>query len=137
MIDDFVVADKVQALYQGRPVRLRNADCSVPISFLDDFEELELFHTRTYSALPSQTDIPTRSVSTFENSCKLSVIAESIIAIIYAEDPASDGRTSPLQALPRLRDRLYYWRSSLPAHLNLLGSDTDGFDILPHTLSLM
>ncbi|KAM0715662.1 hypothetical protein Q7P37_009160 [Cladosporium fusiforme] len=131
------VADKVQSVYQGRPARLRDADCSVPILFLDEFEELEQFHSRTYSALPAQKDTPVRSVSTFEHSCKLSIISESIIANLYAEKSAMTSPTSTFQALPSLRDKLHHWRSSLPAHLNLQWSDMSSFDILPHTLSLM
>lgn len=113
------VADKVQSVYQGRPVRLRDADCSVPMSFLDEFEELEQFHSRTYSALPAQTDIPVRSLSTFEQLCKLVIISESIIAILYTEKSAVTSPIFLLQALPSLRNQLRHWRNSLPAHLDL------------------
>lgn len=36
-----VVVDKIQSLYQGRPASLQEFDIRVPLTFNDDFEELE------------------------------------------------------------------------------------------------
>lgn len=107
------------------------------MSLLDEFEELEQFHSRTYSALPAEMDTPVRSVSTFEQLCKLSIISESIIAVLYSQKSATTDPAYLLQVLPSLRDRLYHWRNSLPAHLDLGSSDMSSFDVLPHTLSIM
>ena len=135
--------DKVQSIYQGRPARLRDVDNSVPMLFLDEYEELEPFDTLGYSATPGPLGLPTYSVSTFEQLCRLSTIADRILSNLYAEkslqmDPGSLFRTS--QAL---HADLTRWYSSLPAHLSI-NFETPGSSnsasscvVLPHILSLM
>jgi hypothetical protein len=130
-------ADKVQSIYQGRPVRLRNAECSVPMSLLDEYEELELFDSLTYSATPRRTDASTRSVSINAAMCKLSTLAECIIETFYAEKSALRDVQALLEAATSLKADLELWRSSLPTHLDLRWDDLGGFDILPYSLSLM
>jgi hypothetical protein len=130
-------ADKVQSIYQGRPVRLRNTECSVSMSFLDEYEELELFESLTYSATPRRTDTSTRSVSINAATCKLSILAELIIEILYAEKSSLRDGQALLEAATSLKAELELWRSSLPTHLDLKWEDLGSFDILPHSLSLM
>jgi hypothetical protein len=130
-------ADKVQSIYQGRPVRLRNAECSVPMSFLDEYEELELFDSLTYSATPRRTNTPTRSVSINAVMCKLSILAEVVIETFYAEESSLKDSQALLETAASLKADLELWRSSLPIHLDLRWNDLGAFDILPHSLSLM
>jgi hypothetical protein len=130
-------ADKVQSIYQGRPVRLRNAECSVPMSLLDKYEELELFDSLTYSATPRRTDTSTRSASINAATYKLSTLAEFIIEIFYAEKSSLRDSQALLEAATSMKADLELWRSSLPNHLDLRWDDLDDFDILPHSLSLM
>jgi hypothetical protein len=130
-------ADKVQSLYQGRPVRLRAADCSVPALFSDAYEELEPFNSLTYSVIPQQLEIPTRSISIHSKLCWLSGIAECIITTLYTESsPKKDAQTLR-EAYNVVRLDLEQWRNSLPEHLDLRWQDLSGFDALPHSLSLM
>jgi hypothetical protein len=130
-------ADKVQSIYQGRPVRLRAADCSVPALFSDEYEELEPFNSLTYSVTPQQLETPTRSISTQSELCRLSVIAECIIATLYTESSSKKDAQTLREAYNIVALDLEKWRNSLPEHLDLRMHDLSGFDVLPHSLSLM
>ncbi|KAK5120581.1 hypothetical protein LTR85_006237 [Meristemomyces frigidus] len=133
------VHDKTQSIYQGRPARLRNGDTQVPISFLDEYDELEPFSTLTYSAKQAQLGTATRSVSTFRQLCKLSIVADTILSNFYTEKSCATDSAMLSQALRTIQADLECWRAALPAHLSLVGDgrDSNEFDILPHTLSLM
>lgn len=131
------MADKVQSIYQGRFARLQITDSSVPILFLDEYDELEPFSSLTYSVEPRQLDTPTRNMSTFEQLCRLSIIAESILETLYSEKSISTDAATSLQASVDLRLNLEQWRTALPSHLDLRWADLGGFDNLPHKLSLM
>lgn len=131
------MADKVQSIYQGRPARLQNIDSSVPILFLDGYDELEPFNSLTYSVEPRQLDTPARNVSTFEQLCRLSIIAESIMGTLYSEKSTNTDAATSLRASLNLRLDLEQWLTALPSHLDLRRDDLGAFDILPHTLSLM
>jgi len=129
--------DKVQSIYQGRPVRLRAADCSVPALFFDDYEELESFNSLTYSTTPQQLDIPTRSISTTSGLCRLSVIAESVIATLYTESSREKDAQDLMEAHNLIALDLEKWCKYLPEHLDLRWHDMNKFDILPHSLSML
>lgn len=130
-------ADKVQSIYQGRPVRLRAADCSVPAHFSDEYEELEPFNSLTYSVVPQQLETPIRSISTQAELCRLSVIAESIIVTLYTESSSKKDAQTLVEACNVIALDLEKWRNALPEHLNLRWHDLSAFDVLPHSLSLM
>lgn len=132
-----LVRDKQQAIYQGRPPRLRKCDSSIPILFLDEYDELEPFNTFTYSMAPSPLGMPTRSISCFEWMCRLSVLAESILTAVYSEESYATDAAGLLRRSGSLQAELDQWQSVLPAYLNLTPGSTDAFDVLPHTLSLM
>ena len=134
--------DKIQSIYQGRPARLRNRDNSVPILFLDEYEELEAFDTTGYSASPGGVGQPTYSISTFEHLCKLSAIADSILNNLYAEQSTERDPQELLKAAQSLQNDLERWRGSLPVQLLVNPSISDvndglGVDVtLPHILCL-
>ena len=130
-------ADKVQSIYQGRPVRLRAADCSVPALFSDDYEELESFNSLTFAVTPQQLNTPTRSISTTSELCRLSVIAESIVATLYTDSTREKDTQDLMEAYNLVVVDLERWRNSLPEHLDLRWQDMSKFDILPHSLSLL
>jgi hypothetical protein len=73
------VVDKIQSLYQGRPVSLQEADTRVPILFQDQYEELEHWTPFAYSETQRYPGSPAYSVSTFTELCKLSVIMNAIL----------------------------------------------------------
>ncbi|KAK7424585.1 hypothetical protein QQZ08_008595 [Neonectria magnoliae] len=130
------VLDKVQSIYQGRPARLREIDNRVPIKFLDEYEELEPFHTLTYSLTPKQLDYPTYSVSTFEQLCKFGIIMDRIVCNLYAERSLSKDAVELLQTSRILYDELKDWRGALPSHLVVQLDNPASSTVLPHTLSL-
>ncbi|KAF5705876.1 Nit-4-like protein [Fusarium mundagurra] len=131
------ISDKVQSIYQGRPTRLRGQDNRVPIAFLDEYEELEDFHTRTYSAQPSQLDCPTYSVSTFEQLCRLSIIMDCILCALYAERSATKNVDQIWQVAQSFRPYLQSWKNGLPECLRVDLNDPTSSNILPHSLSLL
>lgn len=87
------VFDKIHSMYQGRPVTLEERDMRVPVEFLDDYEELELWtpveHLNEAGSIdypmPQHPGAPTYSVSTFTALCQLSVIMNRIMNRVYSE----------------------------------------------------
>ncbi|KAF5693016.1 Nit-4-like protein [Fusarium denticulatum] len=131
------ISDKVQSIYQGRPTRLREHDNRVSIAFLDEYEELEDFHTRTYSAQPSQLDCPTYSISTFDQLCGLSIIMDRILCALYAERSAT-GNADPIWHTAQSLNRdLKSWKDGMPECLRVDLNDPTSSNILPHNLSLL
>ncbi|RGP69076.1 hypothetical protein FLONG3_7929 [Fusarium longipes] len=131
------ILDKVQSIYQGRPTRLREHDTAVPIIFLDEYEELEDFTDRTFSAKPRAAGSPTHGVSALEHLCKLSVVMDRILCTLYAERSATQDASDLLESAQDLHSQLESWKESLPDHLRFRLDDAANPDLLPHTLSLM
>lgn len=127
----------MQSIYQGRPARLREADANVPILFLDDYEELEQFNSLSYSRTEIQPSFPTRSVSVFEQLCKLSIIMDRIISGIYAENCKMRASDEILSTARSLHGDLERWRNALPEHIGISLSKSSAGSLTPHTLSLM
>lgn len=141
--DEWAVLDKIQAIYQGRPARLRDTDSSVPVSFSDEFEELEPFDFVGYTLSPTGLGDATYSVSTFENLCKLSIIADHILCNLYAETSLEKSPSELVHISQTLYTALKRWRVALPPQL-LITLDATGSPntltgcvVLPHTLSLL
>ncbi|KAK3620056.1 hypothetical protein LTR56_023639 [Elasticomyces elasticus] len=130
------VSDKYQAVYQGRPARLQDIDCQVPIEFLDEYDEMAPFDTLTYSATPRLTSSPTYSISLFEQLCKLSVITNKILSALYVEQCTTTNPVVLMESASRLQIKLERWKGDLPVHLHMGSRDASESDTLPHTLSL-
>ena len=118
-------------------------DNSVPMVFLDEYEELEPFETLGYSATSSRLGQPTHSVSTFEHLCKLSTIADRILCSLYTEKSSQVDPEVLFRTARALNADLTTWYESLPVHLSI-NFDTSGRPnvssgcvVLPYTLSLM
>ena len=79
------VVDKIQSLYQGRPVSLQELECSVSIQFMDHYEELEHWKPFAYSETQKYPGSPAYSVSTLTQLCKLSLIMNRILNKVYGE----------------------------------------------------
>jgi hypothetical protein len=130
------VVDKIQSLYQGRPVSIKEPDTLVPIKFLDTYEELEHWAPFAYTAhVDSYPGSPAFSVSTFRQLCLLSVILGEILSSIYTERSPN---TSPEALSTRLQDinrKLTAWREKLPDHLAFSPTKTT-FTPPPHVMSL-
>ncbi|KAK2612030.1 hypothetical protein QQS21_001995 [Conoideocrella luteorostrata] len=137
------VLDKVQSIYQGRPARIRDMDSSVPMLFLDEYEELELFDSLGYSEVARKLHLPAHSVSTFVRLCTLSTIADRILATLYTEKSLQRDNDELYRESTALHGQLVQWRESLPEHLKMhfddeiAGDTSGGLKALPHTLSLI
>lgn len=133
------VVDKMQSLYQGRPVSLQESDSRVPITFLDTYEEYEHWMPFAYDRTVQETypGSPAYSVSTFTGLCQLSAIMNSILNHIYAE-ATFDKAPEELSELQKTLDsRLRAWHDKLPIHLKLEPSKPPTVTPPPHVLSLM
>jgi hypothetical protein len=131
------VVDKIQSLYQGRPVTIKESDTLVPIKFLDTFEEFEHWApfahpTHTNTTYPGS---PAYSISTFKHLCQLSVILGDILSNIYTERNFEKSSGELSSKLESIHLKLTTWHSLLPAHLAVdLKKDIPAPP--PHILSL-
>jgi hypothetical protein len=126
------------SLYQGRPVSLQEADSSVPISFLDEFEENEDWIPFAYgSECPSSAvSGPAYSVSTFTALCKLACIMNSILNNIYAERIFDRTSGDLSKMLDDLHSKMEGWNQSLAPHLQFDPLQEGTLSPPPHVLSL-
>ncbi|KUJ11238.1 uncharacterized protein LY89DRAFT_594836 [Mollisia scopiformis] len=130
------VNDKLQSLSQGRPALLADSGTSLPLSFLDDHDELELFNALSYTENSASLMTPVYSISTFAEFCKLSIILDKILSNFYMEKSSSRDPTDLLNASKSLHAELENWRRSLPTHLDIKIADRARIK-LPHFLSLL
>ncbi len=133
------MVDKIQSLYQGRPVSLQEADTSVSMSFLDKFEEHEHWTPFAYSS-ESRNDFPggpAYSVSTFTALCSLSIIMNEILNNIYAERTFDRSSNELSKMLEDMHSKLETWHQSLSAHLQFDPTRQNPTTPPPHVLSLM
>lgn len=132
----YIVVDKIQSLYQGRPVTLKESDALVPIKFLDTFEEFEHWKPFAYNAQSSSyPGSPAYSVSTFTSLCRLSVVMSDILSCMYAERAFNQGPAELSKMLDSLDSKLAAWKDGLPAHL-VFDPNWSSRSPPPHVLSL-
>lgn len=132
-----VVVDKIQSLYQGRPVSLQELECNVSIKFMDHYEELEHWKPFAYSETQKYPGSPAYSVSTFTQLCKLSLIMNRILNKVYGERNSKRTASELARDLKSLHSDLDQWRMELPAHLIYDAADTKKPIPPPHVLSLL
>lgn len=128
--------DKLQSLYQGRPVCLRESNTNLSMTFLDEYEELELFNSLSYTEVSSYPLSPVYTMSTFTESCKLSIILDRILRSFYTEKIETRSSDVLLQECKSLQTQLQGWQKSVPYHLILTPSNLAAKNQLPHILSL-
>ena len=130
------VVDKIQSLYQGRPASLQAFDSQVPLTFLDQYEELEHWQPFAYSGgTHSYPGSSAYSLSTFTALCKLSVILNSILNKVYSERSSKDAPAELISIREALDSQLNTWHSTLPDHLRFCPSSEQVIPV-PHILSL-
>lgn len=107
--------------------------------FLDEYEELELFNSAGYSEVARTIDLPTHSGSTFVHLCRLSTIADRILASLYTEESLRRDNDELYKTSLALHSQLIQWQESSPEHLKIHFDSKTTVDTmaLPHTLSLM
>ncbi|KAH8590539.1 fungal-specific transcription factor domain-containing protein [Bisporella sp. PMI_857] len=130
------VVDKIQSLYQGRPVSIQEADIKVPILFQDRYEELEHWTPFAYPDTASYPGSPAYSVSTFTELCKLSVIMNAILNNVYGVKSSKRAPTTLTKDLERMQMDLEGWKAALPEHLTFDLSGLNKTVPPPHVLSL-
>lgn len=132
-----LVVDKIQSLYQGRPVSIKESDTLVPIKFLDTYEELEQWAPFAYTSQPSGAYLgsPAYSVSTFKQLCLLSTILGDILSSIYTERSFNKSPEDLASKLQNMHEKLTSWRNNLPSHLVFNAKNTPTTPP-PHVLSL-
>lgn len=130
------VVDKIQSLYQGRPVSLQHCDTRVSLSFLDHYEELEPWQPFAYSDTQSYSGSPGYSVSTFIQLCKLSLVLNEILNKVYSERSSNRSPHDLIASLNTLDGQLKEWYDVLPDHLRFNAHATKVVPP-PHVLSLL
>lgn len=131
------VIDKIQSLYQGRNAVLQEADCNVPIKFMDEYEELEHWQPFAYASPSDHTGSPCYNVSTFTEMCKLSIILNQVVNAMYGERRKAQPFSDRAKDLENLDKSLLDWRANLPKHLaNALACGPGTSVPPPHVLSL-
>jgi hypothetical protein len=130
-----IVVDKIQSLYQGRPVSM--TDTLVPTKFLDTYEELEHWTPFSYSTHSNTVYLgsPAYSVSTFRQLCQLSVILSDILSTIYTERSFDATPAELSSKLESIHQKLVTWRGLMPEHLTVDVAEVDATPP-PHVLSL-
>lgn len=130
--------DKIQSLYQGRPVSIKESDTLVPIKFLDTYEELEPWLPFAYSTQSdSYSGSPAYSVSAFTALCRLSIVMSDILSSIYTERSFDQSSEDLLKVQEQLHAKLITWRNALPAHLVYDPTKRDASIPPPQVLSLL
>ncbi|KAM0342509.1 hypothetical protein ACHAPU_009483 [Fusarium lateritium] len=132
------VVDKIQSLYQGRPVTLKDADAMVPIKFIDTYSELEFWQPFAYSASKNEyPGSPAYSISTFTALCKLSIVMSEVLICIYTVRTSDQSPDELSKVLNRLQRKLREWQTDLPDHLKPEVGNAPGATVPPpHVLSL-
>ncbi|KAF4448991.1 hypothetical protein F53441_7641 [Fusarium austroafricanum] len=133
------VVDKIQSLYQGRPVTLKEADAMVPIKFIDTYSELEFWQPFAYSTSSKNNyaGSPAYSISTFTALCKLSVVMSDIMSAIYTVRTTDQSPAELSKVLDKLQRKLRDWHTALPEHLKPeVANAPDATVPPPHVLSL-
>jgi len=114
------ICDKLMSLYFGRPVTIQLKDAHVSRSFLDTYEEMELWQPYDDAAIGSwkshggTTPVPVYSVSTFQRLCSLSKIMARIMNRIYRLGATA---ISAGPHLTNIDQSLETWYNTLPSHL--------------------
>lgn len=130
------VVDKIQSLYQGRPVSLQHLESQVPLTFLDKYEEMEYWKPFAYPNTKAYAGSPAFGVSTFTQLCKLSIILNGILNKVYSEQSANAASVELVEKLNSLHSELMAWYDTLPSHLRF--EPGKGAAVPPpHVLSLI
>ena len=112
-------------------------DCRVPLSFLDQYEEKELWQPLVGSGSRHYPQTPAYSVSTFTSLCKLCIIMNEVLNKIYAKRSQERGLESLAGHIKPLQAKLTQWFDTLEDHLKFNASDPVQVMPPPSVLSLL
>ncbi|KAE8343204.1 hypothetical protein BDV24DRAFT_172969 [Aspergillus arachidicola] len=124
------------SIYQGRPIRLREADSAIPLSFLDEYEEYDLFEPASYGTSIASSPAPAQLVSILKRYCSLSSIMSRILDTLYTERSTSRDPVVLFECSTSLNYKLQSWYEELTSGVTagLTGSSTATAS--PHILAL-
>lgn len=128
--------DKAHSIYLGRPPRLRAVDTTMPISLLDDYEDLEEFNALSYAADKTIQGRPNYSTCVFQRLCKLNILAENVLCTLYTQRSRLAESSRLHRETQSLHHRLERWRRRLPQHLAVQLDDHNYASLTPHLLSM-
>ncbi|KAJ5378515.1 fungal-specific transcription factor domain-containing protein [Penicillium cosmopolitanum] len=128
--------DKFLSLYQGRCIRLCDADTSLYPRFLDEFEEYETLQASSYANVNGASDLPAHNISILKGYCSLSIIMSGILDTLYTERSTLKEPNSLLEASSSLYHQLKNWLKSIPSVLTDTLSQMSRGIASPHILSL-
>ncbi|KAF5860037.1 hypothetical protein ETB97_002123 [Aspergillus alliaceus] len=129
--------DKFLSLYQGRCIRLRDADTSLPLRFLDEYEEYETLHaSSSYASANGISDPPAHNISILKGYCSLSIIMSGILDTLYAERSTTKEPSILLDASSSLYHQLQSWLKAVPPILATPLLQMPSRTASPHILSL-
>ncbi|KAJ5261349.1 fungal-specific transcription factor domain-containing protein [Penicillium angulare] len=128
--------DKFLSLYQGRCIRLRDADASIFLQFLDEHEEFEALDPSSYASSSETSNIPSHGISILKGYCSLSIIMSGILETLYTERSTTKDPSTLLDAASSLYNGLQGWLVALPSILSTPLSRMSSESASPHILSL-
>ncbi|KAE8421371.1 fungal-specific transcription factor domain-containing protein [Aspergillus pseudocaelatus] len=124
------------SLYQGRPVRLRETDSAIPLSFLDEYEEYDLFDPASYGDSIGLPPAPAHSVSILKRYCSLSSIMSRILDTLYTERSTSRDPVILFECSTSLKHKLQSWHDELTSGLTSGTTGSSTAITSPHILAL-
>ncbi|QRD81267.1 fungal-specific transcription factor domain-containing protein [Aspergillus flavus] len=130
------VLDKCQSLYQGRPIRLREADSAIPLSFLDEYEEYDLFEPASYGTSIESSPALSQLVSILKRYCSLSSIMSRILDTLYTERSTSRDPVVLFECSTSLNHKLQSWYEELTSGLTAAMTGSSTATASPHILAL-
>ncbi len=116
------VNDKFQSLYFGRPYTLSATGVDPPGTYLDTYEEMELWapYVDPENMIPCLKDFvprPSYAISTFHCLRRLAHISAEITSNIYEPETGRTKRRAALDHFTSIRLELKKWGDELPSHL--------------------
>lgn len=132
-----IVIDKIQCLFQGRHPLLRQVDFNTPLSFWDEYDELEEFQCITYAPARSRPGIPSLNVTLLTKLCELALIIERIVGELYSVSMRDRAGSPNHLVTEKINADLTQWRRGLPPSVDYLSAPSPLQIPLPQSCCLL
>ncbi|OOF91796.1 hypothetical protein ASPCADRAFT_509779 [Aspergillus carbonarius ITEM 5010] len=129
--------DKIQCLFQGRHPLLRQVDFNTPLSFWDEYDELEEFQCITYAPARSRPGIPSLNVTLLTKLCELALIIERIVGELYSVSMRDRAGSPNHLVTEKINADLTQWRRGLPPSVDYLSAPSPLQIPLPQSCCLL
>lgn len=117
-------------------MRLRDSDVSVPLRFLDEYEECQTLDSSSYVAVDGISDMPAYGISILKGYCSLSIVMTTILETLYTENSITKDPYSLLEDSASVYQQLQSWFKGLPPVLTTRLQHTASSTVSPHAFSL-